>query len=121
MLLVCAELKSNSPEPVRQPPHVKLQHANLAAELESVFALDPAYCIVDLEYVIGKLGITAIVHLVVGTAPFYAWKGGVIYASEPDLVRVSLTETVRNFTAETAAEAEESLVNERRGRKRSCR
>jgi len=37
-------------------------------------------------------------------------KVGVIYASEPDFIRESLTETVRNFTEETAAEAEEGLV-----------
>src|ERR1700676_684504 len=100
----------------RQAPDVELQHANLAAEFEGVFALDPAYRIVDLEYVIGKLRVAAVVYLVVGIAPLYAWKSKLLYSRKPDLRRVSEAQAIRYLSTETTAEPEKGLVHDGRGK-----
>ena len=83
---------------------------------ESVCRFNPAYRVVDLINVVSKLRITAVVHIVVIIIPLNTWKSGFLDSSEPNLRRVSQAETIRDLSTKPAAEAEESLINER-GRK----
>src|SRR5258708_2790754 len=79
-----------------QAPHVELQRADFAAELEIVPSLDPAHGIVHLEDVVGKLRITAIVQslLVRIARKFDTGESSVRNSFEPNFLRISLTHAI---------------------------
>src|SRR5216683_46893 len=79
-----------------QAPHVELQHADFAAELEIVPSLDPAHGIVYLEDVVGKLRIAAIVQsfLVRIARKFDTGESSVRNSCKPNLLRISLTQAI---------------------------
>ena len=92
-----------------------MQHADFSAELEVVFAFDPAHGIIQLIYVVGELRVAAGVKrlTVRATEKFNAWESGVIYPSKSDLCRESLAEAVRDFAPETPAKSDQELVDHR--------
>ncbi len=95
-----------------------MEHADSAAKLEVVLALDPADRIIQLIYVVCKFRIATVVQLLLVTeragGKFNAWEGGALHPRESDLRRVSLPEAVGDFTAEPAAKSDQELVDDRR-------
>src|SRR5581483_9137679 len=91
---------------------VKLQSAEFTAKLDVVLALDPAHRIIDLIDIVCKLRVAAIVeHLEIsGGVELDARESCVLYALQPELLWIILTDAVRQLTPETAAEPDQEVV-----------